>query len=127
MDRPALNRWHAPTLANHGPEGNLRQIPAKIEGLRAKAIFVAQQTSNEITLARRWVDLAASGMNEQSTSSSSKLELLTEAELAKLLKVCRRQLYSWRLSGAIPYFKVGRAVRFRVTEVAEALEKFRPG
>jgi hypothetical protein len=28
----------------------------------------------------------------------SELELLTESELAALLKVCRRQLYKWRIA-----------------------------
>lgn len=71
--------------------------------------------------------MAASGMNEQSSSLRNELELVTEAELSKLLKVCRRQLYSWRVRGLIPYFKIRRAVRFRVTDVAEALERLRVG
>lgn len=55
------------------------------------------------------------------------LELLTEAELSALLKVCRRQLYKWRIAGVIPSFKLGRAVRFRASEVAAALERHRVG
>jgi excisionase family DNA binding protein len=57
----------------------------------------------------------------------SELELLTEAELSTLLKVCRRQLYKWRIAGVIPSFKLGRAVRFRASEVAAALERHRAG
>lgn len=53
------------------------------------------------------------------------LELLTETEVAALLKVCRRQLYKWRVAGVIPSFKLGRAVRFRASEVAAALERHR--
>jgi hypothetical protein len=64
-------------------------------------------------------------MNEQASSLRNELELVTEAELTKLLKICRRQLFSWRMRGLIPYFKIGKAVRFRVTDVAEALEKMR--
>ena len=55
------------------------------------------------------------------------LELLTEAELAALLKVCRRQLYNWRMAGLIPYFKLGKAVRFRVADVTTAIERMRIG
>ena len=53
------------------------------------------------------------------------LELLTEAEVAAFLKVCRRQLYKWRVAGVIPSFKLGRGVRFRASEVAAALERHR--
>ena len=40
---------------------------------------------------------------------------------ARHLKICRRQLYNWRVSGLIPYFKMGKAVRFRVADVAAAM------
>jgi excisionase family DNA binding protein len=53
------------------------------------------------------------------------LELLTEAELAALLKVCRGQFSKWRVAGLIPSFKLGRAVRFRASEVLAALERNR--
>lgn len=66
-------------------------------------------------------------MNEQSTSLRNKLELITEAELCGMLKICRRQLYAWRLRGLIPYFKIGKAVRFRVDDVIEALEQMKIG
>jgi excisionase family DNA binding protein len=52
---------------------------------------------------------------------------MTEHELACHLKVCRRQLYNWRVSGMIPYFKLGKAVRFRVADVAKAIEIMRVG
>ena len=51
------------------------------------------------------------------------LELITEAELAKRMKICRRHLYNWRKAGHIPYLKIGKAVRFRVCDVDAALEK----
>jgi excisionase family DNA binding protein len=52
---------------------------------------------------------------------------MTEQELARHLKICRRQLYNWRVAGLIPYFKMGKAVRFRVADVNEALERMRIG
>lgn len=55
----------------------------------------------------------------------NELELLTEQEIAAHLKICRRQLYKWRIAGIIPYFKLGKAVRFRVADVAAALERMR--
>jgi excisionase family DNA binding protein len=47
--------------------------------------------------------------------------LLTEQELADYLRICRRQLYSWRMSGLIPYIKLGKAVRFRLADVEAVL------
>ena len=60
-------------------------------------------------------------------SPRNEIDLLTEQELASNLKICRRQLYSWRMAGLIPYFKMGKAVRFRVADVAGALEGMRVG
>ena len=69
--------------------------------------------------------MEALGMDPQLTSPRTELELITEQELAHHLKICRRQLYSWRMSGLIPYFKLGKAVRFRVADVAAALERMK--
>jgi len=41
--------------------------------------------------------------------------------------VNRRQLSLWRIAGVIPSCKLGRAVRFRASEVAAALERNRAG
>ena len=57
----------------------------------------------------------------------AELDLMTEQDLARHLKVCRRQLYNWRMAGLIPYFKLGKAVRFRVADVATAIERVRIG
>ena len=43
------------------------------------------------------------------------------------LNVSKRNLYCWRMAGLIPYFKIGRAVRFRKSEVDAALERMRMG
>jgi hypothetical protein len=52
---------------------------------------------------------------------------MTEQDLARLLKVCRRQLYNWRIAGLIADFKLGKAVRFRAADVASAIERMRIG
>ena len=67
------------------------------------------------------------GMDTQSTSPRTELDLITEQELARHLKICRRQLYNWRVAGLIPYFKMGKAARFRVADVAAAIERMRSG
>jgi excisionase family DNA binding protein len=71
--------------------------------------------------------MATPGMDTHPTSPRNELDLMTEHELASHLKVCRRQLYNWRMAGLIPYFKLGKAVRFRVADVVEALERMRIG
>jgi hypothetical protein len=66
-------------------------------------------------------------MDTHPSSPRIELELITEQELASHLKICRRQLYNWRMAGLIPYFKMGKAVRFRVVDVAAAIERMRIG
>ena len=66
-------------------------------------------------------------MDTHPSSPRIELELITEQELARHLKICRRQLYNWRMAGLIPYFKMGKAVRFKVADVAAAIERMRIG
>jgi excisionase family DNA binding protein len=73
------------------------------------------------------VDTAPPGMDTHPSSPRTELDLMTEQELAAHLKICRRQLYNWRVSGLIPYFKMGKAVRFRVADVAAAIERMQIG
>jgi len=51
--------------------------------------------------------------------------LLTGKQVAAFLAVSTRHLYSWRMAGFLPYYKIGRAVRFRLSEVLQALEAMR--
>ena len=41
------------------------------------------------------------------------------------LRVSNHNLYCWRMAGLVPYFKIGRAVRFRRSEVDAAIERMR--
>ena len=66
-------------------------------------------------------------METHQSSPRTELDLMTEQELATHLKICRRQLYNWRMAGLIPYFKMGKAVRFRVADVIAAIERMRMG
>lgn len=54
-------------------------------------------------------------------------QLLTEKEAGAYLRVSKRNLYCWRMAGLIPYFKIGRAVRFRRADMDKALERMRIG
>jgi excisionase family DNA binding protein len=53
--------------------------------------------------------------------------LLTEKDTCAYLRVSKRNLYCWRMAGHIPYYKIGRAVRFRKAELDAALERMRMG
>ncbi len=66
-------------------------------------------------------------MDQSPAPPRHELDLLTEAQLSSLLKISRRQLYKWRMQGLIPSFRLGRAVRFRVADVAAAIERMRIG
>jgi excisionase family DNA binding protein len=54
-------------------------------------------------------------------------QLLTEKEASAYLRVSKRNLYCWRMAGLIPYFKIGRAVRFKKSELDAALNTMRVG
>jgi excisionase family DNA binding protein len=76
------------------------------------------------------VDTANSGMDKPTDSLRTEQitdPLLTEKDACAYLKVSKRNLYCWRMDGLIPYFKIGRAVRFRKSEVDAALERMRMG
>jgi excisionase family DNA binding protein len=53
--------------------------------------------------------------------------LLTAAELADRLALSTATILDWFEAGRIPGFKLGRAVRFRESEVADWLEAQRVG
>jgi excisionase family DNA binding protein len=50
-------------------------------------------------------------------------QLLTEKELAARLHISLRHVATLRAQRLIPFFKLGRSVRFKESDVARALEK----
>lgn len=50
-------------------------------------------------------------------------QLLTVDDLSKLLQVKKSTIYHWTCAGFIPHTKVGRFLRFRVSDVEEWLQK----
>ena len=73
------------------------------------------------------VDTANTGMNTPSDSPRTEdlTALMTEKQTCIYLNVSKRNLYCWRMAGLVPYFKIGRAVRFRKSELDAALERIR--
>jgi excisionase family DNA binding protein len=58
-------------------------------------------------------------------SATEQDRLLTEPEVCEYLRIRPRQLYTWRMEGMIPYFKIGKALRFRKSDIDATLEKLR--
>lgn len=49
-------------------------------------------------------------------------QLISEKKLIEITGFCRATLYNWRVKGKIPYYKVGRAYRYILSEVLEAIK-----
>lgn len=64
-------------------------------------------------------------MEKQITAITPENHLLTELEVCAYLRIRPRQLYTWRKQGLIPYFKIGKALRFRKADVDAALERMK--
>jgi len=73
--------------------------------------------------------MANTGMDTPTDSlrTEDHAALMTEKQTCAYLNVSKRNLYCWRMAGLIPYFKIGRAVRFRKSELDSALERMRMG
>jgi transposase len=122
-----VKRGSRPTQGYHG--GHLRRnIVGAVEPATGQLVSLIVAHCNRFpALVPHPVDTATPGMDMHPSSPRTELDLITEQELALHLKICRRQLYNWRVSGLIPYFKMGKAVRFRVADVAAAIERMRVG
>ena len=48
-------------------------------------------------------------------------KLLTTNELAELMKVTTQSIYNWRKQG-MPFYKIGKSVRFDLEEIREWLK-----
>ena len=51
--------------------------------------------------------------------------LLRKRELAPQLGISKRTLDVWMAQGRVPFLKIGRSVRFRLSDVLEKLNAFR--
>jgi excisionase family DNA binding protein len=48
--------------------------------------------------------------------------LLTDEEACNYLRIRQRQLYSWRMQGVIPFIRIGRSIRYRLRDLAAAVD-----
>ncbi len=49
-------------------------------------------------------------------------EYLTKIEVAELLRLTPRAIDSWMARGLLPYYKIGKTVRFRLRDIQEHLQ-----
>jgi excisionase family DNA binding protein len=63
-------------------------------------------------------------MTAQSTAIQTDDRLLIEKEAAEYLRIKVRQLYNWRVSGLIPYIRIGKALRYRKAAIDQRLVRF---
>lgn len=64
-------------------------------------------------------------IHELATNDRASVGLLRKKELAQQLAISKRTLDVWMQKGRIPFLKVGRSVRFRLSDVLEKLQTFR--
>jgi len=58
------------------------------------------------------------------TTSNEQPEILTQREVAGILRVTLRTVQRMTVSGILPHFVLGRLVRYRRADVMEATRKF---
>jgi excisionase family DNA binding protein len=66
-------------------------------------------------------------MNSQSSAIDHSDRLMTDKEAAEYLRIRPRQLYTWRVTGMIPFVRMGRALRYRKSAIDAALARHTRG
>jgi excisionase family DNA binding protein len=59
----------------------------------------------------------------QPTSSITAEAWVGQKEAAEQLKISRRTLYDWMQKESVPYVRIGRGVRFKLSQVDEAMRR----
>jgi len=66
-------------------------------------------------------------MSKQPDSARRADRLLTDLEACEYLRIRSRQLYTWRIQGLIPFIRIGRALRYRQSDLDRALDALTVG
>lgn len=66
-------------------------------------------------------------MNEQPSGLQSEDKLMTDRETADFLRIKPRQLFDWRMKGLIPFVKIGKALRYRKSDILAAVDRMTIG
>ena len=68
------------------------------------------------------VDTVTRDMHPQFDTPPPGNRLLTDHEACEYLRIHNRQLYAWRMNGAVPFIRIGRSVRYRLCDLEAAIE-----
>lgn len=90
-------------------------IKTEIQGIEAKALLSLFENVN-------------SRLNElqKAVAPQPETTLLTRKEVAKMLGISLPTLHSWVKNGTIQAYRIGNKVRFKKSEVLEALQSINP-
>ena len=76
---------------------------------------------------RRWGRMREAGKEEwiemAKAIDGGKDKMMTIEELAEFLSISRYTLYNWTSTRNLPFYKIGRTVRFRMKDIEAWLEK----
>ncbi len=61
-------------------------------------------------------------MDPQSNPTDRDGRLFTDVEACEYLRIRQRQLFTWRQQGFIPFIRIGRAIRYRKSDLDAALD-----
>ena len=67
------------------------------------------------------------GSEEASKSTENPIEYVDRAEIAEILRISQRYVSKLMREGMLPYYKLGKSVRFRVSEVVDHMLVYRLG
>jgi len=60
---------------------------------------------------------------KQGVTTSDDNKLITQAELCEYLDVSKQTIIKWQKKKAIPFYEIGSAVRYRLSDVLKSIEK----
>ena len=74
--------------------------------------------NNEFEASVNLIDVIKSAVKKiEAAKENEGLELISDAELRRRLKVSRTTLYNWRLTGVIPYKRIGKKLFYPWKEI----------
>ena len=92
------------------------------EAISALALVVAQVITERIRRIEEATDRKLAGLPARASDP-----VLTKRELAARFRVSNRTIDNWMTRGYLPYLKIGKAVRFRWSEVDRQLSDLEVG
>ena len=78
--------------------------------------------NNEFEASVNLIDVIKSAVKKiEEAKENEGLELISDAELRRRLKISRTTAYNWRLTGVIPYKRIGKKLFYPWKEIVKNL------